>query len=134
MSSLTTTRERCAATHADIPILTGNNKDESSASPDLRYTASNYLKLYSNLFGDLSGEFFFLYPGANSTQASESAKEFYRDLSRVGTWCWAVDWAAGGAKSNVYTYYFTHAPAENRDEGAYHGFELWYIFSNIPYA
>jgi carboxylesterase 2 len=75
-----------------------------------------------------------LYPGKNGSQASESANEFYRDLSRVGTWRWAIDWAAGGAKNPVYTYYFTHAPAENRDEGAYHGSELWYTFNNIPYA
>lgn len=120
--------------HADIPILTGNNKDESGASPDLSYTATNYHDLYSNLFGDLADEFFKLYPGTNTSQASESAKEFYRDLSRVGTWRWAVDWAAGGANSSVYTYYFTHAPAENRDGGAYHGSELWYTFNNLPYA
>ncbi|KAJ5298093.1 Carboxylesterase type B [Penicillium antarcticum] len=106
--------------HVDISILTGNNKDEPSASPDLSYTASDYHDLYSNLFGDLS----------DHTQASESAKEFYRDLSHR----WAVDWAAGGAKSNVYTYYFNHTPDENRDEGAYHGSELWYTFNNIAYA
>ncbi|CRL26859.1 Acetylcholinesterase, insect [Penicillium camemberti] len=120
--------------HADIPILTGSNKDESGASPTLSYNASTYQSLYGNLFGDLADEFFALYPGANSTQATESANEFYRDLSRVGTWGWAVDWAAGGAKSNVYTYYFTHAPAENREKGAYHGSELWYTFNNIPYS
>ncbi|KAJ6006883.1 hypothetical protein N7451_004827 [Penicillium sp. IBT 35674x] len=120
--------------HMDIPILTGNNKDESGASPDLSYNATEYHDLYGNLFGNLANEFFELYPGQNTTQASESAKEFYRDLSRVGTWRWSVDWAAGGAKSNVYTYYFDHAPAENRDEGAYHGSELWYTFNNIPYA
>lgn len=120
--------------HMDIPILTGNNKDESGASPDLSYTAKEYRKLYTPVFGDLAEEFFELYPGKNTSQASKSAKEFYRDLSRVGTWRWAIDWAAGGAKSDVYTYYFTHAPAENRDEGAYHGSELWYTFNNIPYA
>ncbi|KAJ5602130.1 hypothetical protein N7510_011664 [Penicillium lagena] len=121
--------------HADVPILTGNNKDESGASPDLSYTAADYHHLYGNLFGsDLGDEFFELYPGKNETQASESAREFYRDLSRVGTWHWAIDWAAGGAKNPVYTYYFTHAPAENKDEGAYHGSELWYTFNNIPYA
>lgn len=120
-------------THADIPILTGNNKDEG-ASPSLSYNSSEYHEVYSDLFGNLASEFFELYPGRNSSEASESANEFYRDLSRVGTWGWSVEWAAGGAKSNVYTYYFDHAPAENREAGAYHGAELWYTFNNIPYS
>ncbi|KAK7511247.1 uncharacterized protein IWZ02DRAFT_494475 [Phyllosticta citriasiana] len=38
------------------------------------------------------------------------------------------------SESNLYTYHFTTAPAEDRDEGAYHGAELWYTFNNIPYA
>lgn len=122
--------------HADIPVLTGNNKDESGASTTLSYTVAKYRHLYTELFGggDLADEFFSLYPGQNASQASESAKEFYRDLSRVGTWRWSIDWAVGGAQNNVYTYYFTHAPAENREQGAYHGSELWYTFNNIPYA
>ncbi|KAK7532456.1 alpha/beta-hydrolase [Phyllosticta citribraziliensis] len=121
--------------HADVPILTGNNKDESGASPSTDYNATTYKTLYSGVFGgNFSSQFFELYPGANETEASENSNEFFRDLSRVGTWRWSVDWAAGGAKSNVYTYYFTTAPAEDRDQGAYHGSELWYTFNNIPYA
>ncbi|GFN19995.1 hypothetical protein AtubIFM56815_001609 [Aspergillus tubingensis] len=49
--------------------------------------------------------------------------EYYRDLSRTGTWDWAKDWTAGGAKSDVYTYFLTHAPP-NGNGGAYHGSEL----------
>ncbi|BCS30170.1 carboxylesterase/lipase family protein [Aspergillus puulaauensis] len=120
--------------HADIPVLTGNNEDESGATPTLTYSPSKYHDLFSNLFGDLSDEFFSLYPGQNTTQASESGKEFWRDLSRVGTWRWALDWAAGGAQESVYTYYFNHWPAEQRSSGAYHGSELWYTFNNIPYS
>ena len=121
-------------THADVPILTGNNKDESGASPDTSFNVSTYNTLYRELFRDFAVEFFQLYPASNTTQASENSNELFRDLSRVGTWRWAVDWAAGGAKSNVYTYYFTRSPAENRVGGAYHGAELWYTFNNIPYS
>ncbi|KAK0664158.1 Carboxylesterase 4A [Lasiodiplodia hormozganensis] len=120
--------------HADVPILTGNNKDESGASPDTAVTAADYLTDYGAMFQNFSTDFFKLYPGANDSQASASSNALFRDLSRVGTWRWSVDWAAGGAKSNVYTYYFTHAPPENQEAGAYHGAELWYAFNNIPYA
>ncbi|RAH86949.1 carboxylesterase [Aspergillus japonicus CBS 114.51] len=120
--------------HLDVPILTGNNKDESGASPDAGLTVASYKELYTELFANNASRFFKLYPGQSLAQANNNSNEFYRDLSRVGTWEWSVDWAAGGAKSPVYTYYFTRSPAENRDEGAYHGSELWYTFNNIPYS
>lgn len=120
--------------HADVPILTGNNKDESGAETNPGMTVATYKKLYSEMFDNFTGEFFTLYPGNNVTQANENSNELFRDLSRVGTWRWAVDWTAGGAKSNVYTYYWTHAPAEDSSAGAYHGSELWYVFNNIPYT
>ena len=120
--------------HADVPILTGNNKDESGASTSPGFMVASYKKLYTELFGDFAEEFFTLYPGTNETEANENSNELFRDLSRVGTWRWAVDWAAGGAKSDVYTYYWTHTPAEDSTSGAYHGSELWYVFNNIPYS
>lgn len=120
--------------HSDVPILTGNNKDESGASPETNYNVSTYRTLYREMFGDYADEFFRLYPATNTTQASSNSNQFFRDLNRVGTWQWAVDWAAGGAKSSVYTYYFTRTPALNYASGAYHGAELWYTFNNIPYT
>lgn len=53
--------------HSDIPILTGNNKDESGASPDTSYNVSTYHTLYRELFGEFADEFFQLYPASNST-------------------------------------------------------------------
>ncbi|OMP84331.1 Para-nitrobenzyl esterase [Diplodia seriata] len=120
--------------HADIPVLTGNNRDESGASTTTAVSAADYNTDYGAMFRNFSSEFFALYPGANETQASASSDALFRDLSRVGTWQWSVDWAKGGAKSSVYTYYFTHAPPENEEAGAYHGAELWYAMNNIPYA
>lgn len=120
--------------HADVPILTGNNADESGASTTPGFTVAEYKKLYTEMFGAFAEEFFTLYPGNNVTQANENSNELFRDLSRVGTWRWGVDWTAGGAKSKVYTYYWTHTPAEDASAGAYHGSELWYVFNNIPYS
>ncbi|PWY88243.1 carboxylesterase [Aspergillus heteromorphus CBS 117.55] len=120
--------------HADVPILTGNNKDESGAETDPGLTVATYKELYSQCFLNFSQDFFALYPGQTTAQANNNSNALYRDMSRVGTWQWALDWAAGGAKSPVYTYYFTHTPAENPSSGAYHGSELWYTFNNIPYS
>ncbi|OJD34077.1 carboxylesterase [Diplodia corticola] len=120
--------------HADVPIMTGNNKDESGASTTTSVSAADYATNYGAMFRNFSSEYFALYPGGNATQASASSDALFRDLSRIGTWRWSADWAAGGAKSNVYTYYFTHGPPENEEAGAYHGAELWYAMNNIPYA
>ncbi|KAL1985877.1 hypothetical protein VTN96DRAFT_7255 [Rasamsonia emersonii] len=117
--------------HGDVPILTGNNKDEADGGAS---TLAAYRADYTALFQNFSREFLAAYPASNDTQASENSDELFRDMARVGTWQWAADWAAGGARSSVYTYYWTHAPAENRGMGAYHGSELWYVFNNIPYA
>ena len=120
--------------HADVPILTGNNKDESGASTSPGLTVATYQELYREAFLNFSQDFFQLYPGDTTAQANNNSNELYRDMSRIGTWQWALDWAAGGAKSPVYTYYFTRYPAENYASGAYHGSELWYTFNNIPYS
>lgn len=120
--------------HGDVPIMTGNNADESGAAPSNNVTVADYQSEYSQMFLNFSTEFFKLYPADNATEAGDSINELFRDLSRVSTWTWALDWMAGGAKSNVYTYYWTHTPAEGSADGAYHGSELWYVFNNIPYA
>jgi carboxylesterase 2 len=117
--------------HNDVPILTGNNADESGASPNPGLTVATFTEQYTEMFGNLSTSFFNLYPAGNDTAANTANNNMYRDLSRVSTWDWATAWYAGGAKSNVYVYYFDHAPP-NQTEGVYHGSELWYTFGNIP--
>jgi carboxylesterase 2 len=121
--------------HLDVPILTGNNKDESGAAPSTTSTVADYIADFTEMFGNYSASFLKLWPaGDNSTSAADQMNTFFRDLARVSTWVWGNEWAAGGAKSDVYVYYWTHTPEENPSQGAYHGSELWYTFNNIPYA
>ncbi|KAL4922000.1 Alpha/Beta hydrolase protein [Aspergillus aurantiobrunneus] len=117
--------------HADVPILTGNNKDEGNGGAS---TVSEYKSLWTEVFGNASSQFFTLYPTENDATAEANSNEVLRDIARIGTWEWAAEWAAGGAKSDIFVYYFTKAPAENQVGGAYHGAELWYAFNNIPYS
>lgn len=117
--------------HNDIPILTGNNADESGASSDPGLTLSIFVSQYTQMFGNLSSQFFSLYPATDNKTANSASNDLYRDLSRISTWDWASAWYAGGAKSSVYVYFFNHAPP-NQTSGTYHGAELWYTFGNIP--
>ncbi|GAQ40593.1 hypothetical protein AtubIFM55763_007419 [Aspergillus tubingensis] len=120
--------------HKDVPILTGNNADESGAQVSQDYTVATYYSTFAEMYGNMSSEFFRLFPASGSvSNVTEAVNAMYRSLSRVGTWTWALDWYHGGAQSNVYTYYWTHAPPIG-GSGAYHGSELYYAFGVIPYV
>ncbi|OJJ68103.1 hypothetical protein ASPBRDRAFT_68324 [Aspergillus brasiliensis CBS 101740] len=122
-------------THPNIPILTGNNKDESGAATDPGYTLSTFRSNFSTMFAPfphLAEEFFTFYP-ANDTESTTPANNaFWVDLGRVSTWSWALDWYAGGATAPVYTYFWDHSPP-GQSLGAFHGSEMYYIFGNLPY-
>ncbi|KAJ5613927.1 Carboxylesterase type B [Penicillium herquei] len=119
--------------HSDVPIMTGNNKDENNLQGGVS-TTTEYKSVWSEVFRGNATEFFSLYPATTDTEAVDQSNEVLRDMARVGTWEWAADWAIGGAKNDVFVYYFTKAPAEDESGGAYHGSELWYTFNNIPYS
>jgi carboxylesterase 2 len=133
--------------HAGVAILTGNNKDESGASPNPGFNVSSYTSMNQPIFGavGLAEQFFKLYPAGADVNlpksSSNSSNAFYRDLSRIGTWLWANDYTSGAANnsvynagnnasSTVYTYYWTHAPPGQK-RGAYHMSELNYVFNNL---
>ncbi|RDW92634.1 hypothetical protein BP5796_02028 [Coleophoma crateriformis] len=125
--------------HSIVPILTGNNKDESGASPNPGYSVANYTAINQLDFGsvDLANEYFSLYPSGNSSTAANNASNaFYRDQSRIGTWLWANEYVAGSqnfsttGNSTTYSYYWTHAPP-GQDAGAYHMSEINYAFNNL---
>jgi carboxylesterase 2 len=120
-----------ANSHADIPVMTGNNADESGASPTSDLTLETYTEQFTQMFANLSTRFFEIYPASNDTEANQMNNNVFRDLSRISTWMWAKDWTAGGASSDVFTYYFTHAPP-NQTAGVYHGAELNYVMNNLP--
>ena len=118
--------------HNDVAIMTGNNRDESGASPDPGISIGTYQANNSAVFAPISlaKRFFQLFPAHNTDQANIATDNLYRNQSLVSTWLWADAWAAGGAKNNVYTYYWTHAPP-GQANGAFHGSEINYAFNNL---
>lgn len=114
--------------HGDMPILTGDNSGESSSS---NVTLEDYQEGYAAIFGNASDAFFAAYPASTDVEATNQSAAFGMDINRVSTWGWAKDWYAGGAKNDVFLYFWDHAPP-NQTSGAYHGSELWYTFGNLP--
>jgi carboxylesterase 2 len=116
----------------DVPVITGNTKDESGASTTTNYTVEEY-EYYSTLkYGNLSSRYFQLYPDhGNSSTGDRSWNAAARDTSLVGSWAYATDWYKA-ASSSFYTYYWTHAPP-GQGQGAFRQSEIMYAL-NALYA
>ncbi|MET7682363.1 carboxylesterase family protein [Streptomyces sp. NPDC005423] len=115
--------------HNDVPIITGNNKDESGATPTANTTLAAYQAMAKTKYGSLESQFLALYPASTDTEAWEQTNASARDSSRISTSLWATEWLSK-AKSPVFTYFWTHAPP-GQDRGAFHGSEIQYVFDNL---
>lgn len=116
----------------DVPVVTGNTKDESGAALNTDYTVKEYRKYCSLKYGDLASRYFRLYPDhSNETIASRAWNAAARDTSLIGSWAFAKEWYKS-ATANFYTYYWTHAPP-GQDQGAFHQSEIMYAL-NALYA
>jgi carboxylesterase 2 len=116
----------------DVPVITGNTKDESGASPTNDYTVEEYESWCTLKYGNLSSQYFHLYPSHNNqTIANQAWNAAARDTSLIGSWAYATEWYKA-ASSNFYTYYWTHAPP-GQNMGAFHQSEIMYAL-NALYA
>ncbi|KAI9932380.1 hypothetical protein MW887_009893 [Aspergillus wentii] len=113
----------------DVPLITGNNKDESGASTSTNYTVAEYKNDCTLKYGNLSEEYFKLYPANNKTQADMSWNAAARDTSVVSSWAFANEWVKS-ASNPFYTYYWDHAPP-GQSQGAYHESEVGYIMNSL---
>lgn len=113
----------------DVPLMTGNTKDESGASYGANVTVAQWTDTLNSTYGALASKFLAAYPASNSTAASLNSNLLARDTSLVGSWNFAHLWAQSAA-SPIYTYYWDHAPP-GQTQGAYHMSEITYIFNNL---
>jgi carboxylesterase 2 len=113
-----------------VPVLTGNTKDESGATYGLNISLSTYLAdLNSTYSGTWVEKFFEQYPANDSLTASGAYNSQFTDRSKVGTWFWAQLWKNASSKP-VYNYIWDHAPP-SQTQGAYHESEINYVLNNL---
>ncbi|KAF7896573.1 hypothetical protein EAF00_006587 [Botryotinia globosa] len=115
----------------DFPLITGNTKDESSASTSLTlYNLPKYQEYKALRWGNLSDTYFKLYPAdGNITLANVAWNAAQRDVSLVSSWAYANKWIDSAA-SPIYTYYWDHAPP-GQDQGAFHQSEIMYALNAL---
>lgn len=115
----------------NVPVITGNAKDENGATYGINLTKSEYLSDMNDTFSGIwLRRFLEHYPASNNesiTRASYNAQ--WTDRSIVGTWLWAQLWYTART-SPVYTYFWDHAPP-GQDQGAYHESEINYVMNNL---
>ncbi|MER5757081.1 carboxylesterase family protein [Streptomyces sp. NPDC002088] len=126
---------------ADVPVFTGNNKDENGASVTLAMTVAQYQAYASTTFGDKAADFLALYPATTDAEASAQYNNYARDEERVSTFLWGTQFRnTAGNRSPIYNYWWTHAPPGSdptnpiepaNGAGAYHGAEKYYLFGNL---
>ncbi|KAJ5947449.1 carboxylesterase [Penicillium verhagenii] len=116
----------------DVPVITGNAKDESGAALSTDYTLEEYKSYCTLKYGDLAKRYFELYPATtNQTLADHAWNAAARDMSVVGSWAYGTEWYKA-ATADFYTYYWTHAPP-GQNQGAFHQSEIMYAL-NALYA
>lgn len=113
----------------DVPVITGNTKDESGASTTINYTIAEYKRVCTLKYGALAEEYFKLYPGNSTSQADRSWNAAARDTSLITSWSFANRWLRT-ASSPIYTYYWDHAPP-GQSGGAHHESEVGYIMRSL---
>ncbi|OGE51671.1 hypothetical protein PENARI_c012G07105 [Penicillium arizonense] len=114
----------------DVPVVTGNTRDESGATYGLNITIKEYMAdLNMTYTSDFLEDFLALYLANSSAQASGAWNSQFTDRSKVGTWMWAQMWAQD-YDSPVYTYIWDHAPP-SQSSGAYHESEINYVLNNL---
>lgn len=114
----------------DVPVITGNTRDENGATYGLNITTEEFLSEMNETFSQpWLTRFGDQYGGNSSLAVSTGYNAQWADRSKVGTWSWANLWATARS-SPVYTYFWDHAPP-GQDQGAYHESEINYVLNNL---
>ncbi|KAH8642572.1 hypothetical protein IG631_00035 [Alternaria alternata] len=113
----------------DVPILTGNTRDESGATYGLNISLATYLSDMNATFGDWTDRFLQVYSANDSASASAAYNRQWSDRSAIGTRLWSRLWGTSSVQP-VYNYFWDHAPP-GQSQGAYHESEINYVLNNL---
>jgi para-nitrobenzyl esterase len=117
----------------DVPMLTGLNADEGSASPTYGHmTAEQFRQQAAQRYGERANAFLARYPATSDPDASRSQVSSARDAGIAGVQQLLTE-RARTAHTASFAYYFNRAiPWPDRPEfGAFHTSEVPYVFGTL---
>lgn len=117
----------------DVPMLTGLNADEGSASATYGHTSAEQFKQQAaQRYGARADAFLAQYPATSDEEAGRSQKASARDAAVVGVQQMLIE-RARTAKTAAYAYYFDRAIPwpEHPEFGAFHTSEVPYVFGTL---
>jgi para-nitrobenzyl esterase len=117
----------------DVPMLTGLNADEGSASPNYgKMTAEQFRQQVARRYGDRANTLLARYPAASETDASRSQVVSARDAGIAGVQQLLTE-RARTAHTPSFAYYFNRAiPWPDHPEfAAFHTSEVPYVFGTL---
>jgi para-nitrobenzyl esterase len=121
-----------AGAQNDVPLIVGNNRDESGAGPGTRLPLAAYERHAVHRYGYFAQEFLSLYPATTDAEATAQHNLARSDAARTSTHLWAGEWAQR-ARSPVFTHFWTRTPPgpEGEKRGAFHGSEIPYLLGSL---
>jgi para-nitrobenzyl esterase len=117
----------------DVPVITGNNlNDNSGPAPHPDTTLAAFRKQVQARYGDMTDDFFKLYPASSDDEARTAYMQSTWDITRTGAYAWSV-WRSRTSKNKVYTYFWDHSlPGPDADRfGAFHTSEVPYVLNSL---
>jgi carboxylesterase type B len=78
---------------ADVPILTGNTKDENGVTLS-GVSLATYQEYVTSNYGNLSSKVYALYLASNNSSATTAYNTLIRDNTKVTTYLWSKLWNA----------------------------------------
>lgn len=113
-----------------VPVMTGNTKDESGATYGLVLNETTYIADVEDTYnGTWVQRFLEQYPVPSNGSAGGAYNSQWSDRSKIGTYFWSKLWQTASVQP-VYNYFWTHAPP-NQTRGAYHESEINYVLNNL---
>ena len=116
----------------NVPIIIGQNKDESGASPHPNVKLDLFRQVVKEKYGAIADQFLRLYPANSDEEAGQAQNAAARDDDRIATFVTAAEGDYRG-KNKAFAYFWTHAPPgpDGDRRGAYHESEITYAFNSL---
>ncbi len=129
-----TTLDALAAGEVGIPLVVGNNADETAKDTPAGMSEAQYEGLITSYFSIIAAQVLAAYPVADYADPSDAWTHLTSDLKFVcNARRSAVASTAGGRGQPTWRYVFTYADyvaPGNAPTYAFHGLELIYLFGN----